>query len=146
MKTKQFDLGDVLSITTGRLLSPRLIKGVYEILDWMTNDQNYTHQLPRVRNECKPWLLRWFPALVGIDCDELGLEGTIGEKGIHYGCKWFVRQISKMKGLPMRMDIPQIPQDDHERKDPYDELVIMRGTDEGIILVQQERADECNDR
>ena len=33
-------------------------------------------------------------------------------------------------------EIGQIPQDDHETKDAYDELVTMCGTDEGIILVK----------
>ncbi len=34
--------------------------------------------------------------------------------------------------------VPQIPMDDHTRKDAYDELVEMRGTDENIILVNRE--------
>lgn len=44
---KRFHLGDVLSITTGHLLSPRHMEGVYEILNHMTGDQLFTHQLPR---------------------------------------------------------------------------------------------------
>ena len=32
-------------------------------------------------------------------------------------------------------DVPHIPQDDHERKNPYDELVAERGTDEGIVII-----------
>lgn len=31
---KLFDLADVLSITTGRLVSPRHMAGVYEIIDF----------------------------------------------------------------------------------------------------------------
>jgi len=33
-------------------------------------------------------------------------------------------------------DVPKMPHDDHEVKHPYDELVAMRGTDEGIVVIQ----------
>jgi hypothetical protein len=54
--TQQFTLGEVLSIATTKLLTP--FEGVYRILNWMTDDSLYTHQLPRACDECKPWLLR----------------------------------------------------------------------------------------
>ena len=63
MQTKQFHLGDVLSITTGRLVSPRHIDGVYDILNFMTGDNLFTHQLPRAFDECKPYLVAQFPQL-----------------------------------------------------------------------------------
>ena len=59
--SKQFHLGDVLSVTSDFLLSPRKIDGVYDILNYMTGDDLYTHQLPRASKECKPWLLRKHP-------------------------------------------------------------------------------------
>jgi hypothetical protein len=64
---RQFPLGDVLSITTGRLLSPQGIGGVYEILNFITGDNLYTHQLPRACDECKPHLLKLFPKLASVD-------------------------------------------------------------------------------
>src|SRR3990167_2376272 len=64
MQTKQFHLGDVLSITTGRLVSPRHIDGVYDILNFMTGDNLFTHTLPRASDECKPYLVAQFPQLV----------------------------------------------------------------------------------
>jgi hypothetical protein len=63
--TESFSLGAVLSVTTGRLLCP--IDGVYRILNFMTGDSIYTHQIPRVMDECKPHLLRQFPALAQVD-------------------------------------------------------------------------------
>ena len=63
MKTKKFHLGDVLSTTTERLVSPRHISGVYDILNFMTGDDLFTHQLPRASEECKPYLLEQFPQL-----------------------------------------------------------------------------------
>ena len=60
---KEFSLGDVLSITTGRLLSERRMDGIYDILNWMTGDNLFTHQLPRAAKECKPWLIEQYPQL-----------------------------------------------------------------------------------
>jgi hypothetical protein len=36
--TRPFHLGDVLTITTGRLVSPRHMDGVYDVLNFMTGD------------------------------------------------------------------------------------------------------------
>lgn len=61
--TKDFHIGDVLSVTTGRLVSPRHIGGVYDILNWMTGENLMTHQLPRVSEECEPFLKAQHPDL-----------------------------------------------------------------------------------
>ena len=58
-----FDISDVLTITTGRLVSTRHMDGVYDILNFMTGESLYTHQLPRAMRECQPVLLDQFPAL-----------------------------------------------------------------------------------
>jgi len=63
MATKQFDISDVLSITTGRLVSTRHMDGVYDILNYMTGESLFTHQLGRASDACKPELLRQFPIL-----------------------------------------------------------------------------------
>jgi len=60
---KYFDLGDILSITTGRLVSPRHIDGVSAILNYMTSVKNYSHQLPRASDACMPALLEQHPQL-----------------------------------------------------------------------------------
>ena len=44
-----YDLGTVLSVTTGTLLTK--IGNVYKILNYMTGDNLFTHQLPRVSKE-----------------------------------------------------------------------------------------------
>jgi hypothetical protein len=44
---RTFDLGDVLSITTGRLVSQRGMDGIYDVLNFMTGDDLMTHQLPK---------------------------------------------------------------------------------------------------
>lgn len=127
---KRFHIGDILSITTGVLVAPRLIKGVYDILNYITRDNLFTHQLPRARDECKPWLLRQHPQLASVDASDVTKDNR---------AQWLTKMTERFDpgytdtyGM---LDVEPIPQDDHERIDPYDEAVIMRGTDEGIVLV-----------
>jgi len=141
METRTFELRAVLTVTTERLLTKRLgphdngISALYDILNWMTSDNLFTHQLPRAGRECKPWLLRWFPGLEKASDALPSLDKLIETCGGEDGCtKWIEALIAG--GQPATFDVPKIPRDDHERKNPFDELVEMRGTDEGIILVQ----------
>ena len=62
---KIFHVGDILTIIYDRLLSPNGMKGVYDLLNFMTQDNLATHQLPRAFAECKPYLIEQFPHLDG---------------------------------------------------------------------------------
>lgn len=144
--TKTFPLRVILVITTSRLLmAPRGehdngIGDLYEILGWMTNDSPFTHQLPRFIDECRPWLYRWFPELATASCnraiasldDWIASAPTCPDEGVKM---WLAELKMFDPRLKDEYDVPRIPQDDHEYKDPYDEMVVMRGTDEGIVLV-----------
>lgn len=140
-QTKQFPLRVLLTVTTGRLLTKRKdrhdngIGDLYELLGWMTGESPFTHQFGRFGEECKPWLLRWFPELAAVNadvdahCDQLnGLEREARDPFIDL----LVERLEKKLGKSS-YDVPRIPADDHEHKHPFDELVAMRGTDEGII-------------
>mgnify|MGYP001172845513 FL=1 len=72
--SKNFHIGDILSITTGKLVSPNHMDGIYEILDYMTGDKLFTHQLPRASEECKPFLLKQMPWLIEISAEEVNRE------------------------------------------------------------------------
>jgi hypothetical protein len=61
MVTKEFATADVLSTVTGRLVSK--IGGVYQVLNWMTGESLFTHQLPRVSREARPVLVAAYPVL-----------------------------------------------------------------------------------
>lgn len=137
--TKRFPLNVLLTATTGRLLTTPLgehdngISALYEILGWMTNDEPFTHQLPRFSKECDPWLRRWFPELAWAD-ESLGiLDQKIAELGPVKGIGFWLANM-ELIGMKAEYDVPRIPRDDHEQKHPYDELVAMRGTDEGTIV------------
>ena len=139
MATKQFGLRTILTVTTGRLLTesegPRDngIGRLYGILNWMTSDELFTHQLGRASQECSPWLLRWFPELEacgsGSSLDRLDvLLATVG--GDEAISQW-VGEFSSVKPV---YDIPKIPRDDHEYKNPLTELEDIVGKDNVIVL------------
>lgn len=59
--TKEFSTSAVLSTVTGRLMGS--IGGVYEVLNWMTGESVYTHQIPRISREAVPVVLEMHPTL-----------------------------------------------------------------------------------
>jgi len=65
MENKKFDIGTILSITTGKLLTE--MGNIYKILNYMTGDNLYTHQLPRVSSEMKPVIIEQYPELADVD-------------------------------------------------------------------------------
>ena len=64
--SRTFHIGDLLSITDGRLVSPNHIGGVYEICDYALGQEHMTHQLPRAARTLKPWLLEQHPWLADV--------------------------------------------------------------------------------
>lgn len=71
--TERFDLGTVLSVTTGRLLTKRLsprdngIDEMHRLLDHMRGGSHFTHMLPAGAEACRPVLLERFPELANAD-------------------------------------------------------------------------------
>jgi hypothetical protein len=122
---KRFDLSDVLSITTGRLVSTRHIDGVYDILGYMTGEAPFTHQLPRFSDECRPHLLRQHPQLVDVTGDEVTTDNWR---------QWLAAQRVRFGDS---LEIDPIPGDDHAARHPIKELVDMVGEDR-VIVVQPE--------
>lgn len=143
---KTFPLRTILTVTTGRLLTKSRgerdngISDLYEFLGWMTNDQPFTHQLGRFATECKPWLLRWFPELAEasnqlpqLDCLRSAHDSV--NQAID---EWLELCVQKW-GMNRTYEVEPIPRDDHDFKNAYDELVEIRGTDEGIVVVDSDR-------
>ena len=122
---KDFELGDVLSITMSRLVSRRGMDGIYDILSFMVGESLFTHQLPRVRDEVEPFILEQYPQLAGIKVPR-NLDGK-GE-----WMEWLGRMESKYgKVLPVATIDPA----DHTHIDPASELVMMGIPRERIIPV-----------
>ena len=93
---REFHIGDVLSVTTGRLLSRDGMGGIYNILNFMTQDNLFTHQLPRAMDECKPVILARYPELADETGDEVCPE-NIGEylvrKELQFGAKFMLEPL-----------------------------------------------------
>lgn len=68
---KKFHLSDILTITTGKLVSTRHMEGVFDILNYMTDDNLFTHQLPKANQECIQYLLEQYPQLKDINSNEV---------------------------------------------------------------------------
>ncbi len=131
METKRFELRVLLTCTTGRLITKGKegdngIGGLYELLGWMTNDSPFTHQLGRFSEECRPWLLEWFPELVKIGGTELQLlQDTISLQGPKKGVDSWLKHVKTFQGLRDKYDVPRIPPKAHAIKDPVEEFVEM---------------------
>ena len=133
----KFHLGDLLTITTGRLVSPSKIEGVYKILNHMTGDNLYTHQLGRATDECAPWLRNRYPFL---DSPEVAQEVKrligcleLNDKADHpAACKNWLEFMVSVYGEWFEVD--PIPQDEHRHIDPLVEAEQMVGKDKVITV------------
>lgn len=103
-----FTLGEVLSVTTGTLLCD--IGRVYAILNHMTGDSLFTHQLPRASRECAPYLLKQFPQLAKVNTEAVNLNNWatwLHDQVLEYGNEFAVNPL---------------PEHAHEFIDPLSEL------------------------
>jgi hypothetical protein len=113
--TRPFHLGDVLTITTGRLVSPRHMDGVYDVLNFMTGDNLFTHQLPRACEECAPELLRQHPQLRDVSVPDFSSPDHVPD--------WLAEQVIQYGETLALAPLAAI---DHTRIDPLTELAMMR--------------------
>ncbi len=137
----------MLTVTTGRLLTaPKSdddngISNLYDILGWMTNDEPYTHQLGRFMDECRPYLLRWFPELTTDSQDitklnKLFADGEAKNESPQQAVEmWLAWMLETGVALKTSYDVPRIPRDDHTVRDPRIELIEMRGSGKGIVEI-----------
>jgi hypothetical protein len=140
MQAKEFHLGDVLSITTSRLVSPRHIDGVYDILNFMTGDNLFTLQVPRASDECNPYLVEQFPQLAAAKMASAiaELDNTLKSKSGKAETEkavtdWLAKQVAKYGEM---FAVKPIPTDAHEVKNPIAEAAEMMGGPEKVIVVK----------
>ena len=119
---KNFHLSDVVSVTTGRLLSSRGMDGINDVLDFLTGDKILVHQIPRISHEIKPWIHTQYPALMqdapGMpellhELDKtLDAAGTQREQ-INAACAEFIERVRAANGLPETLPLYEIGADMH---------------------------------
>lgn len=126
-----FALGDILSITTGRLVSRDHMSGVHRILDFMTGDQLFTHALIRASQECKPALLAQHPQLADIEVP----ENLVTAEQVY---AWLsTQEVTYGETLP----VEPLADGDHTVIDPIAELKMMC-PDKPIIAVIEDGVKE----
>lgn len=99
--SKQFDLGAILNITTGILFTS--MDDVYEVLNYLTGDSIFTHQIPRVMDVAKPYVLSLHPELEGVGVDVAinsfeDAKAFVDEQKKIYGNKLSLTSMSKTDG------------------------------------------------
>jgi len=119
--SRRFHIGDILSITTGKLVSPRRIDGVYDILGYMTDDAPYTTQLGRFAEECLPYLEQQLGEAIKPYSE---VPGTIVDRLSLY--KWLHSVTDAMSGDPF-LKVGKIGEQDHATIDPMTELELDQG-------------------
>lgn len=138
MGVRSFHLGDLLTITTGLLLSPRGMEGVYDILDFMTGGSLFTHQLPRAADECKPSLLAQHPCLgspeVLAEAERFGaeIEGLADRAECERRLNAWLAGMAAVHGetFAVRAD----PPGSHPAIDPVTEAGLMMGKDRVVVV------------
>ena len=120
---RSFHIGDILTITTDRVMSKRHMEGVYDILNYMTDDNLFTHQLPRAREECSSALREQLPDIGALEVPDFEGEeqlwSWLGKIAVEYGETHPV--------LPLHPE-------DHTMIGPIDELRMMGHGDKLVVF------------
>lgn len=110
---KKFHISDILCVISGKMVSIRNMEGLYDILNYMTDDNLHMHQLPRVMDECRPYLVTRFPQLESIDVSGANddnlltiIEGIEAEHGSYF-------------------EVDRIPEAAHKKINPIAEMFLM---------------------
>lgn len=111
--TEDFPTEDVLSTITGHLMGK--IDGVYLVLNWMTGESVYTHQLPRISREAQPVILKLHPQLADAIREAEQVTPTNWQE---WRDKWIARYGTTLA-------VPKLDENTHERIDPLSELAEM---------------------
>jgi hypothetical protein len=104
---KEFHLGDLLTVSTGRLYSPKLILGTKEFMDYLFSTDVPISMVPRASVLCRPFILAQFPWLSEIELTEQSqltsteqIKNWITSQVSRYGEKHSVKKLpSDIKSL-----------------------------------------------
>jgi len=139
LSQKNFHLGDLLSVTTGLLVSSRGFDGVYEILNFLTGDDLMTHQLPRACRAAADWLTSQYPELHG---PTAALQEAAQSPGWPASLEIIMVRLATdfcqgARLLPY-LEIRSMPRQMWLHVDPLQELAAMIGNDKIIVVVEPE--------
>lgn len=110
---KKFHISDILCVITGKMVSIRNMEGLYDILNYMTDDNLHTHQLPRVMDECRPYLIEQFPQLESVDVSGVNVNNLLA----------VIKKIEREHGS--YFEVERIPEEAHKKINPIDEMFLI---------------------
>lgn len=113
---QQFHIGDILSVMTGRLVSPTGVDGLRRFADYLAGEPLMTHQLARLITEAQPVLAEQHPDLVTVTIP----EDIMGETKV---LAW-LHGVVQIHGY--RRPVTPLTPDQHASIDPLQELINMR--------------------
>ena len=108
---EKFHISDILTVMSGKMVSIRNMDGLYAILNYMCNDNLFTHQIVRCMQECRPYLEKQFPQFRAINVDDLTDSN-------HF---------ERMKAIEIQYgayhEVEALPEGAHDYKDAVVELI-----------------------
>ena len=119
---KEFPTADVLSAITGYLICQ--INGIYEVLNYMTGESVFTHQLPRIGREATPVILTVHPEL----------QAAIEEAKQITPDNWHEWRDRWIDRYGPTISVPKMTADQHERIDPMSELAEKIHPDKIVVV------------
>lgn len=111
----KFSTLTIISISTGKKLGK--IEDAYKIIDFMTGDAIFTHQIPRAGRICGEELRRQFPEIAEITPDQITPENAENISG----------KIVARFGF--ELDVAPLPPGKWQPRDPIEELLEMQMRD-----------------
>lgn len=138
MTKRSFDVRDVLTVTTGCMISKEGTSGLYDILNYLTQSNLYTHQLPRAADRCIPHIFKQVPEL-----DSLEMKLAVGELMSTLNTttskneaidSWVLRLTNGDYGITVdeMIELEPLPTGAYMSLEPIDELELM--TDNSITF------------
>ena len=116
-------------------MSQRGCDGIYDILNYMTGDNLFTHQLPRAMEECAPSLLNQHPRLKDADASGVNKDNLK---------RWLSAQEERFGDY---LPVEPLPQGKHMHINPIAEAEALIGDPNKVIVfkVGQKENHEISD-
>ena len=116
-------IGDILSITSGRLVSREGFSSFHRALTYMAGEDVYVHQVAHVMAEARPVLLERYPLLADVVPPDDIDETTVGE--------WLNEQ-SRLYGE--FLELPRMSCGQHKSMNAVSEALEQKNDDAVVVL------------
>jgi hypothetical protein len=124
IRKEVFSLGQVLTVSTSKMLCEKM-GDLYGIMNFLTGDDLFTHQLVRAFKPCKKYVLEQYPGLAGVDTSSVTPDNYK---------EWLSEQVSVYGEV---FQLSPMPEGYYEHKDPLSELAEMVPPEKIIVLKEE---------